>query len=188
MVRRLLPLCLVLGTGCASAPPIMVGRPVEVRVPIYEPAYCAVTIPGRPALPIAGLRPDSNPAAEVKAYAASVALLKAAVLEREDLLAACVKPTGEREARTATNCDAARRRSIRPRLADSAAPCARSGAIAPAPVSTAPPGLGEAKNQSAGEDGSVAQVDSAGQEKKLRRRLSALGLRRRGSEPGVSQE
>ncbi len=95
MVRRLLPLCLVLGAGCASAPPIVVGRPVEVRVPIYEPAYCAATTPARPILPISGLKPDSSPAAEVKAYAASIALLKAAVLEREDLLAACVKPAAK---------------------------------------------------------------------------------------------
>jgi hypothetical protein len=77
--------------GCArvvQGPPV----PVTVDVPVPEPVPCAVAVPARPALPIAALGSDSQPADTMRAYAASVAVLKAAVVEREGLLRACIAP------------------------------------------------------------------------------------------------
>jgi hypothetical protein len=68
---------------------------VEVRVPVYEPVYCGSGTPARPALPIAGLNPNSRPAETIKAYAASVALLKGAVIQLDSLLAGCAGPTNK---------------------------------------------------------------------------------------------
>ncbi|MGB6555141.1 MAG: hypothetical protein WBE78_16740 [Candidatus Binataceae bacterium] len=80
--------------GCASvAPPIAV--PMNVSVPIPEPVYCAATAPPRPALPIASLTPGSAPADTIRAYAASVVVLKAAVVERDQLLQACAAPQAQ---------------------------------------------------------------------------------------------
>ncbi|MGC1679429.1 MAG: hypothetical protein WA740_17990 [Candidatus Binataceae bacterium] len=77
--------------GCArAAAPIAV--PMKVSVPIPEPVYCAASAPPRPALQIASLGPDSAPADTIRAYAASVVVLKAAVAERDQLLEACAAP------------------------------------------------------------------------------------------------
>lgn len=93
MVRRLLPPVIFLLAGCALAPPSPPASiPVEVRVPIYQPVYCASGPVGRPELPIGRLAPNSTPAATVKAYAATVAILKGAVLQRDALLAGCAGP------------------------------------------------------------------------------------------------
>ncbi len=93
MVRRLLPPLLALLAGCASAPPpIAPAAPVTVKVPILRPLPCDPPRMGRPALPIAALKPASPPADTIRAYAASVALLKGAVAERDAALAGCSAP------------------------------------------------------------------------------------------------
>jgi len=93
MVRCVLPLILVLTTGCAIAPPpISPGVPITVKVPIQVPVYCEPPRLARPALPIAALKPSSPPADTLRAYAATVVLLKGAVEERDAVLAGCMKP------------------------------------------------------------------------------------------------
>ncbi len=77
--------------GCArAAAPIAV--PMKVSVPIPELVYCAAAAPARPALQIASLAPNSAPADTIRAYAATVVVLKAAVVERDELLSACAAP------------------------------------------------------------------------------------------------
>lgn len=88
-VARALIVAAALVCGCARAvppPPV----PMAVDVPVPEPVPCAVAIPPRPALPIAALGSDSQPADTIRSYAATVAVLKAAVVEREGLLHACI--------------------------------------------------------------------------------------------------
>ncbi len=80
----------LIGCARASAP---IVQPMDVRVPIPTPIYCSITIPPHPALPIAKLTDSSAPADTARAYAASVVMLKAAVIEREQLLTACAPPT-----------------------------------------------------------------------------------------------
>jgi len=93
MVRRLLPPLLALLAGCASAPPpIAPAAPVTVKVPILRPLPCDPPRMGRPALPIAELKPASPPADTMRAYAATVAILKGAVAERDAALAGCSAP------------------------------------------------------------------------------------------------
>ncbi len=93
MVRRLLPPLLALLAGCASSPPaIAPAAPVTVKVPILRPLPCDPPRLGRPALPIAGLRAGSAPADTVRAYAATVAILKGAVAERDAVIAGCAAP------------------------------------------------------------------------------------------------
>jgi hypothetical protein len=93
MVRRLLPLLLVLFAGCASAPPLgPIVAPVTVKVPVYEPVYCAIPALAKPALPISELHADSAPADTIRAYAATVVMLKGAVSERDAVIAGCRKP------------------------------------------------------------------------------------------------
>lgn len=80
--------------GCApAAAPIAV--PMKVSVPIPEPVYCAASAPPRPALQIASLSSGSAPADTIRAYAASVVVLKAAVVERDQLLRACAAPRAQ---------------------------------------------------------------------------------------------
>ncbi len=91
-VRRALG-ALTLGiavSGCAAAV-TPVARPVTVRLPVPVPVYCPVPKLGYPALPIALLTPASSPADTIRAYAASVAKLKSAVLARDTVIAACSK-------------------------------------------------------------------------------------------------
>ena len=95
-MRRFLPLLLVLIAGCASAPPFApVATPVTVKVPVYEPVYCATPALAKPALPIAQLQANSAPADTMRAYAATVVMLKGAVNERDAVIAGCAKPQGE---------------------------------------------------------------------------------------------
>ena len=78
--------------GCARAAATPAVVPMKVSVPVPVPVYCAESAPARPALEIASLVPDSPPADTVRAYAASVVILKAAVVERDRLLRACAAP------------------------------------------------------------------------------------------------
>ncbi|MGH7906266.1 MAG: hypothetical protein ACREP6_06530 [Candidatus Binataceae bacterium] len=80
--------------GCAagpSAPP----RLVEVKAPIPTPVYCAVPALVKPALPIAGLTPVSAPADTIRAYAATVVILKGAVEDRDQVIAGCAAPVAK---------------------------------------------------------------------------------------------
>lgn len=75
-------ICLPLLAGCTTEPVI---RTVEVEVPV------AVDCPAppplvRPALPIADLTPDSQPADVLRAYAATVEALMGYSVELEVLL------------------------------------------------------------------------------------------------------
>ena len=94
MVKRLLPLSLLLLAGCALSPPFFgpPAAPLEVDVPVLEPVYCQVSPPARPALPIATLTAGSPPADTLRAYAATVILLKGLVRERDALIAGCSQP------------------------------------------------------------------------------------------------
>ncbi|HEY6420245.1 MAG TPA: hypothetical protein VIX59_14700 [Candidatus Binataceae bacterium] len=78
-------------SGCADtyspAP-----RPVMVNVPVAAPVYCKVPQLAHPALPLAGLGANSPPANTIRSYAATVAILKAAVVQRDRILAGCAAP------------------------------------------------------------------------------------------------
>jgi hypothetical protein len=80
-------------TGCAAVatPPPPVA-PVKVEVPVLRQIPCPLPKLDDPALPLAALTLDSPPADTVRAYAASVAILKGAVRERDALLAGCARP------------------------------------------------------------------------------------------------
>ena len=83
-------------SGCASRMP----PPPEVvtaNVPVEVPVYCKVPQLTRPDLPIASLTDASSAADCVRAYAASVALLKAAVVERDSILDGCAAPASTPE-------------------------------------------------------------------------------------------
>ena len=54
-----------------------------VQVPVLHETPCPAPALADPALPLAGLRPESPPADTMRAYAAAVAILKGAVRERD---------------------------------------------------------------------------------------------------------
>ena len=86
--RIALVVCIGAMWGCAAqAEPIL--TPVEVKVPIPTPVYCEVSKLEKPTLPIGGLNAASSPADTIRAYAATVALLKGAVEERDLELVGC---------------------------------------------------------------------------------------------------
>jgi hypothetical protein len=90
MVRRLLPLILILLAGCASAPPFLSpAQPVEVQIPLDRPVDCMSTPPARPALPISALGTGVSPADTIRSYAATVVILKGAVRDGDALIAGC---------------------------------------------------------------------------------------------------
>jgi hypothetical protein len=95
MVRRLLPLFPLLLAGCALSPPFFSPAiPLEVKVPVYEPVYCTPPAVANPTLPIAGLTAASAPADTIRAYAATVVVLKATVRELDSLIEGCEEPAG----------------------------------------------------------------------------------------------
>jgi hypothetical protein len=59
---------------------------------VYEPVYCTPPAHATPALPIAGLTAASAPADTLRAYAATVVVLKATVRELDALIAGCAEP------------------------------------------------------------------------------------------------
>jgi hypothetical protein len=95
---------------CASPQAGPILTPLAVNVPIATPVYCAVAKLDKPTLPISTLKADSAPADTMRAYAATVAILKGAVQERDSVLAGCVAPasspptssSGDRTSGTAT--------------------------------------------------------------------------------------
>lgn len=81
----------IVASSCTARMP----PPAEVvtaNVPVEVPVYCKVPQLTRPQLPIASLTDASSAADCVRGYAASVALLKAAVIERDSILAGCAAP------------------------------------------------------------------------------------------------
>ena len=92
MVRRILPLILALACGCAVAPPIRRIEPIEVETPVLEPVYCRPPALLRPPLPVARLKPATPPADTIRAYAATIVILKAEVRERDAVIAGCAPP------------------------------------------------------------------------------------------------
>jgi hypothetical protein len=77
--------------GCAVSAPAPAVRPLMVQVPVLHETPCSAPTLAEPALPIAGLRPESPPADTMRAYAAAVAILKGAVRERDAVLAGCAR-------------------------------------------------------------------------------------------------
>ncbi len=77
----------IAGGGCAAARPA--PRAIMVRVPVPIEMPCQVAAMPRPAMPIAELGADSAPADTVRAYAATVAILKGAVEQRDQALSGC---------------------------------------------------------------------------------------------------
>jgi len=68
--------------------------PIEVKVPVATPVYCDVAKLDRPALPLSALKPDSAPADTIRAYAATVVILKGEVTQRDSVIAGCTAPAG----------------------------------------------------------------------------------------------
>jgi hypothetical protein len=94
MVRRFLPLSLVLLAGCALSPPSFApATPIEIKVPVFQPVYCTLPQLANPQLPISGLTPSSPPADTLRAYAASVVLLKGAVRDLDSIIEGCSEPS-----------------------------------------------------------------------------------------------
>jgi hypothetical protein len=92
MVKRILPLILALACGCAAAPPITRVEPVEVKTPVLDPVYCRPPALARPSLPVGRLTAASPAADTIRAYAATIVILKAAVRERDEIIAGCAPP------------------------------------------------------------------------------------------------
>ncbi|HEY6394796.1 MAG TPA: hypothetical protein VIX12_05210, partial [Candidatus Binataceae bacterium] len=91
--------------GCAAGS--KTAAPPTVDIPIASPIYCKVPALTKPAMPIAALKPDSPPADTVRSYAASIVILKAAVDERDALLAGCAGPDATTGAMPADNSSGA---------------------------------------------------------------------------------
>lgn len=83
-MKRALILCLLLG-GCAAPPPRVVMQRVDVPVPVQVPCP-APSVPSRPHLPIADLKPGAPPAAVDQALVATVATLQGYATLLEQLL------------------------------------------------------------------------------------------------------
>jgi hypothetical protein len=82
--------------GCARvAQPALAPRPVIVKIPVATPIYCAVPVLEHPPLAIAALTEDSPPADTIRSYAATVDVLKSAVLQRDAILKGCGAPAGD---------------------------------------------------------------------------------------------
>jgi hypothetical protein len=94
MVKKIIVTLALMATlgGCASVPPAPILTPVEVKVPVATPVYCQVAKLDKPALPIAALKSDSAPDDTIRAYAATVAILKGAVRQRDLAIEGCAPP------------------------------------------------------------------------------------------------
>ncbi len=133
-------------SGCAGtftpAP-----RPVMVNIPVAAPVYCKVPPLAHPALPVAGLSADSPPANTIRSYAATVAILKAAVVQRDRVLAGCAAPAA---APTTASADAPGVASVDAHDAGlAAAPPVESAAASTGASAAAPAGLQDAQNADA---------------------------------------
>lgn len=88
--------------GCAT-PMAPAPEVVTAQVPIATPVYCEVPQLTLPDLPIAALNDSSSPADCVRAYAASIAILKSAVNERQAILDGCAAPAAQPSASATTS-------------------------------------------------------------------------------------
>ena len=84
--------------GCAAEQPQPILTPIEVKVPVATPVYCQVAKLDKPELPISALKTDSAPDDTIRAYAATVAILKGAVLQRDLAIEGCAAPAGAQDA------------------------------------------------------------------------------------------
>lgn len=71
--------------GCAAPPPRVIVQKVDVPVPVQVPCP-APSVPERPALPIASLKPGATPADVDRALVATVAVLQGYAAQLEQLL------------------------------------------------------------------------------------------------------
>ena len=94
MVRTPIAVLILVGSicGCAAEQPQPILTPVEVKVPVETPVYCQVGKLDKPELPIAALKADSAPDDTIRAYAATVAILKGAVRQRDLVIERCAAP------------------------------------------------------------------------------------------------
>ncbi len=84
-------LAIALLGGCAAPPPRVVVQKVDVPVPVQTPCP-APSVPARPHLPIADLKPGAPPAAVDRALVATVATLQGYAAQLEQLLGATRLP------------------------------------------------------------------------------------------------
>jgi len=100
VVRTFIVMLVVVASisGCAAEQPQPILTPIEVKVPVATPVYCQVAKLDKPELPISALKTDSAPADTIRAYAATVAILKGAVLQRELAIEGCAAPAGGQDA------------------------------------------------------------------------------------------
>ncbi|HZO81154.1 MAG TPA: hypothetical protein VFB33_05620 [Candidatus Binataceae bacterium] len=82
--------CAMAGCAAGAAAPLP-AAPVRVEVPLLRQVPCPLPRLAHPTLPLGALTAGSPPADTIRAYAASVAILKGAVREREALLAGCAR-------------------------------------------------------------------------------------------------
>ena len=82
-------------SGCATEQPQPILTPVEVKVPVATPVYCKVAKLDKPELPISALKTESAPDDTIRAYAATVAILKGAVRVRDLAIAGCAAPVSD---------------------------------------------------------------------------------------------
>ncbi len=73
--------------GCAAQPPHVVVQQVKVPVAVQMPCP-APSVPARPHLPIADLKPGATPADVDRALVATVAVLQGYAAQLEQLLGA----------------------------------------------------------------------------------------------------
>ncbi len=85
-------------SGCATRQQQPILTPIEVKVPVATPVYCQVAKLDKPELPISALKTDSAPDDTIRAYAATVAILKGAVLQRDLAIEGCAAPAGAQDA------------------------------------------------------------------------------------------
>jgi hypothetical protein len=92
MVKMMMAVAAIALVGCSAQSPQSILTPLEVQVPVATPVYCEVGKLTKPELPIAALKPNSAPDDTVRAYAATVAVLKGAVRQRDLVLQGCAAP------------------------------------------------------------------------------------------------
>ncbi len=109
MVKSSLALLIMVTiAGCAAQAPAPILTPVKVKLPIVIPVYCQVAKIDKPTLPIAALKSDSAPDDTIRAYAATVAILKGAVRQRDLVIAGCAAPPRDETHSTITGPATAR--------------------------------------------------------------------------------
>lgn len=110
MVRRSLALAVLVASICGCAGEQLPGKtnPPEIQAVTPTRVYCQIEKLDKPALPISRLRSDSSPHDTISSFAATVAILKAAVRERDREIARCIARSpdrpNDRDSRSAGTC------------------------------------------------------------------------------------